>query len=1314
MSGLTENHWILARSPGESRLAEIGSALEGGLLNAVASLRELESLSEPFQPLATLGEALFELAFPTADSVVSLVGKIQAAHNLKRGLLLRIDATEPWLWSLPWEYLRVPARHLAAFEGVYSQAGEARAQWRYLSLCPYVSVARGGEADLVREPVEAPRRLRVLVASADPYPSPALAGGLSVDLELNRIAEGLRHYTYIDLKVLHSTTVRDLESTFEEFSPHVFHFIGHGAFPGPDKAVEPCVLLHGNDGEAEAYSGPQLRRLCLGREVEPGTQLVVLNCCWGGRTDADVPGLALSLSEVQEGRAGVPAVVSAQFRLPDNLATGFSGYFYPSLTTPLRLDVLLREYRQVLTQDAAWLDLPGWGALSCYLSVESPELFVQREDTLSVPYEGPSSVMADELSGLASLVSAVVGVSVSGVSVETDAGARELLLRVRVQSDDWEAYVGRRSAGLVALSEQVSRLEYPEGFRGRGPELGRLRGLWEEVVVGGEGRVVSIQGAQGIGKTRLTQELRRGLVGEAHSYLRYECDVDHKDEPYYPVRRQLLELFRTSARLPRPLEVVRLEWASAGASGRVDAGQLSAVGALLRDKRFAAEDRRSALHRQLVDLLVSLSATSPVLLVVEDAQWLDASTGELLGAVLGALPKLRVLIIVVSHVGSRPSILDGVLSCEDLRLGRLPDEDIKAIVYARLPSKAPIEAPVLERIVELSEGVPFDTEPWGEWIRERLRSGPIRGVEELDEQPELASIAVLDDELRRVIQAVAVIGREVSVDTLSGYLRYRDVDTNDLEKQLSRLERSGPVDRISLLVRTGETNTGSVRFSHGLWRRAALDSVRESSRPELYDALVKYYEGELPSYCKQQPGILAKHCGAAGQFEKAARYALEATRQAIGLHAHREAYEHAAEGLKHRGAVMATQRGAAILAELRLQQGLALRVLEGSGYEGLEDILGDAANLASSANIEDIYLSATVARSIYWFMRSDFPKGNAFDSELIARGEAGNKPWFVGLGFLGKAATLLFSAQYAECIYSARRYGEISNQYRDEVRETGAIAATLDQPFHPWLAFSEWALGRADEATALMEEGVNLAIEIGDPSVKGYVLSWKAWLAGCMRDSVALEETLEVLEPLCREFRLRQWAVGAKWSRAIALGLQKNPEQGLKLAHAALADWMAFGTNLCVPWIHLTIADLYLSWASQGESASGSQSFVNSVSTRADVALVHLGSGALIAKSTGQYHLFPEFYRLTGYAKELVGNTREAEESYRRAIECAAGQGSKYLELRALVNLFQLSNSDGAFIEYNDGLRAICESFPEGDNTADLRTARGALEGCPT
>src|ERR1700752_3074544 len=189
---------------------------------------------------------------------------------------------------------------------------------------------------------------------------------------------------------------------------------------------------------------------------------------------------------------------------------------------------------------------------------------------------------------------------------------------------------------------------------GREEELELLLRRWSKARRG-EGQVVLLSGEAGIGKSRLTAALLERLSGEAHTRLRYFCSPQHTDSAFYPIIGQMERAAglahddKPQAKLDK-LDVVLAQTSTSTQDAALFAEMLS----LPNDGRYpvqelSPEHRRQRTLEALTAQLVELARQQPVLMIFEDAHWVDPTSLEVLGRTVDWIKTFPALLIVTSR-----------------------------------------------------------------------------------------------------------------------------------------------------------------------------------------------------------------------------------------------------------------------------------------------------------------------------------------------------------------------------------------------------------------------------------------------------------------------------------------------------------------------------------------------------------------------------------------------------------------------------------------------------------------------------------------
>ena len=421
--------------------------------------------------------------------------------------------------------------------------------------------------------------------------------------------------------------------------------------------------------------------------------------------------------------------------------------------------------------------------------------------------------------------------------------------------------------------------EAPPGFVGRSSELARLRAALDGAWAGAT-RAVAVAGEPGIGKSTLLDALaaeaqRRGgraLWGRAQP-----------DSRAYGVWR----------------EVVR-------ALAPADPGPLQALlGALPPDVSPGGEEERLRLFDAVADLLATAAAERPLLVVLDDLHWADASSLALLGHVAGADRGARVLLAGAYRADEPPPLdaLERDPRFERIELAGLGADDLRALV----PSGASVGDASLQAIHARTAGNPFYV---AELVR-ALAAGGRLGDERSDDEasgrgrrgslPPLVPTRVREFVRRRVERLGPDVGPVLEVAAVAGRFTIADlVRAAGATRPVvaAALERSTGA---GLVVSAGDA-PGHYAFAHAIVRDAVNEALTERRRGELHEAVGAALRARRDAGADVAAAQLAHHALAAAREgadpQPAWQAALDAAREAQMMLGHAEAARHYADALE--------------------------------------------------------------------------------------------------------------------------------------------------------------------------------------------------------------------------------------------------------------------------------------------------------------------------------------------------------------------------------------------------------------------------------
>ena len=264
---------------------------------------------------------------------------------------------------------------------------------------------------------------------------------------------------------------------------------------------------------------------------------------------------------------------------------------------------------------------------------------------------------------------------------------------------------------------------------GREEELELLLRRWSKAKTG-EGQLVLLSGEAGIGKSRLTAAVLERLATEPHTRLRYFCSPQHTDSVLYSMIGQMERAAglahddKPQAKLDK-LDSVLAQTSTSAQDAALFAEMLS----LPNDGRYPAldltpEQRRQRTLEALMSQLAGLARQNPVLMIFEDAHWIDPTSLEVLGRAVDRIATLPVLLIVTLRPEFKAPWV-GRSYVTSLTLNRLGERETAAII-ARLVENKVLPADVMAEIVERTDGIPLFVEEMTKAVLEAENEGAAR------------------------------------------------------------------------------------------------------------------------------------------------------------------------------------------------------------------------------------------------------------------------------------------------------------------------------------------------------------------------------------------------------------------------------------------------------------------------------------------------------------------------------------------------------------------------------------------------------------
>jgi predicted ATPase len=237
------------------------------------------------------------------------------------------------------------------------------------------------------------------------------------------------------------------------------------------------------------------------------------------------------------------------------------------------------------------------------------------------------------------------------------------------------------------------------------------------------------------------------------------------------------------------------------------------------------------------------------------------------------------------------------------------------------------------------------------------------------------------------------------------------------------------------------------------------------------------------------------------------------------------------------------------------------------------------------------------------------------------------------------------------------------------------------------LGYPRQARERSREATALGEE-------MGHPTSQALALYFDTVIQQYCRDAPGVQESAEATMAIANEHGLSLWLANGQVMRGWALAEQGACAEGIGMLRKGLSDWAATGAE--------THRTYYLGLLAEALGRAGQIEEGLDVLARAQ-AMLH---------GTGSAFPAAELHRLQGefLLRREPPEIAEAEACFNQALEVARRQQAKSLELRSVMSLARLYQSQNRGAEAQPILAECYNWFTEGFDTPDLQEAKGLLD----
>lgn len=915
------------------------------------------------------------------------------------------------------------------------------------------------------------------------------------------------------------------------------------------------------------------------------------------------------------------------------------------------------------------------------------------------------------------------------------------------------------------LKQETTSPGTPPVFVARERELADLTAALASAQ-SGQGGIIFVIGGAGRGKTMLVQEFARqaqALDAEllvVNGYCNAHTGVG---DPYLPFREALTLLTgEVEARWAGGLissELARRLWQAMSltipmivehapdligsfVSGKALRERATAIAsadtswferlAAITTTEQGAKLEQQRIFAQFTAVFTAIATQRPILLILEDLQWVDPASTNLLFHLSREVGHSRILMVgtyrpeeVVLGWDDIPHPLVGILSELKRRhgdiwldLGRLAPAQGRHFVEAYLDTQpnrlsrdfreklfrhtgghALFTVELLREMHNRREIYPDEQGYWvaGETIGWQTLPTKVEGVIE-------RRINRLTKALQAVLTIASVEGESFTAEVVA---RVQQLSERGIVQRLSQeLDKQHRLVTAQTLEWLAKQRLSIYRFRHNLFQHYLYQRLDETERAYLHEEVGTVLEDLYGEQREKIAVQLARHFELAGFIEKAVAYLRLAGEQARRLSAYQEALAHFSQALTLLETLEPTAARTQQEITLYAALGFLHQMTKGLGAPEVEEAYERAWQLCQHEDLEDTSQSFQVQWGLwmYYAVRSDYQTAGELAQRLWTLGQKVQDPTLVLPSHRAVGTTYFWMGRFA---LTRPHWEEVFAHYNPEDHALAFSYGGTDIKLH-CLIFNAntlcW-LGYPDQGFKMSQEALTFAQGLSHPYSLAAAFFFAAWFHSSRRERTAAQPLVEVAISLSTEHGFPFWLNVGRIVRVWALAEEGQVEARIPEMQQALAAYQATGATIFRVYGLALLTEMY-SQVNQVEQglAAVDEALATMIETneRFWEAELHRLKGELLLKAEDR-----------GLVRsEVEGMTAEEspEACFQHAIKVAQHQQAKFLELRAVMSLSRLWQRQ----EKKEAARLVLAEtygwFTEGFDTVDLREAQVLLE----
>ncbi|MGB0526040.1 MAG: AAA family ATPase, partial [Flammeovirgaceae bacterium] len=546
----------------------------------------------------------------------------------------------------------------------------------------------------------------------------------------------------------------------------------------------------------------------------------------------------------------------------------------------------------------------------------------------------------------------------------------------------------RQSEALSALKSWSIQRD----MIGREKETSLLSEYWRKAQQGIQ--AVVLNGQAGIGKSRLTHEVKKYVQANGHVFRESRCLPEQQNSALSPFLNMLRRHWGLTGSESAEEEVQRL----AEVLTTIKVNQDEAFPVLcswfslplpagIKMSVKSPDEQKGILFEILKECVITIDVDKPFLLIVEDLHWIDPTSQEFIEFLLKAGAQAAMMLLMTT----RPTEVAILPEVPVISLEPLTDSAIETMIKSVLRNAA-IAPKAVHYIVERTDGIPLFVEELTNMLLEQ------RYLTLVDQQYELVADiedkaipitlqALLNAKLDRLgfaketAQLAATIGREFGYDLL---VKASVKDEAMVQSDLNQLIEA------DLVFHQRRINEDRYLFRHALIGDAAYSGMTQSRQKEVHQTLAESLETYFPTTVSNEPFTVARHWAGAQSFGRATDYGIKTIQKLVASSANQEALgvnEEVIHWISQMGDGFEKYKNELVLNENMLP---VFTLIQGWGSEKIETVVKRnnelIASLQSYSSNQHSTETASFLAKSEWMLLSNY-LSKAEDEKVLELGE---------------------------------------------------------------------------------------------------------------------------------------------------------------------------------------------------------------------------------------------------------------------------------------------------------------------------------------